>query len=613
MFTKNYVQNGLSVKVYGGDAKTLLAYNLPQVLIRNLAGFTISCLPQGNKEYYLFNQLQFANPQLHAQVAGEPPNSSINAPFQKFYWVHVPGNFHQSDNVFYGLYSYTVTPRYFDDKGILQSIDKSLSVSVSIQVAPFTKGVVELGFTRGFVQSQAFAHHFGSKAPFKPAGKALKFDTGTVAGKNDAGVSFTFLDEYKWSGFTARDKIFSIVNEVLNNNLLKLDVFAYDLNEPDVVSILLQLASQGRIRIILDDATLHHDGTRTLPEDQFEDLFSKSAKGASAIKRGKFGRFSHDKIFIVYNDKDPVKILLGSTNFSVTGMYVNSNHVVIFNDVTVAQTYAAVFEESWNDNVSMTFSHSSFATQVFSFGSGNVPKTNITFSPHQPTFALSNLKTISDRITAEKSSVLFAVMALVPGSGPILQALEDIHTNQNIFSYGISDSPGNGIALYKPGDPLGVLVSGKPGQTKLPPPFSQEEPVPGLGHQIHHKFVICDFNGPDAVTYCGSSNLAQGGEAANGDNLLAIYDQDISTAFAIEAFALVDHFNFRDKFGSNNNPGANPGKDIEATTAITTTIDTGKVAADSEIKPMTLEQDDLWTKNYYDESDTHCKERILLS
>jgi hypothetical protein len=417
----------------------------------------------------------------------------------------------------------------------------------------------------------------------------LQFDTGAAAGKNDAGASFTFLDEYTWSGFTAREKIFSILDEVAMDTTLKVDVFAYDLNEPDVVNLLLQFAKEGRIRIILDNASLHHDSTGNMPEDQFEDLFNKEAKGDAAIKRGKFGRFSHDKIVVVYKNNAAVKVLLGSTNFSVTGMYVNSNHVVIFNDEIVAQTYADVFQESWNDDVAMAFKNSSLATRVFSFGSADVPKTNITFSPHTPTFALSNLKNISDRITAEKSSVLFAVMALVPGTGPILQALEDIHTNQDIFSYGISDSPGNGIALYKPGDPNGVLVSGKPGQTKLPPPFDQEEPIKGLGHQIHHKFVICNFNGPDAVTYCGSSNLAQGGEAANGDNLLAICDQDISTVFAIEAFAMVDHFNFRDKFGANGTTSV-PG-----------------------FKPMTLEEDDAWTKQYYDTTDTHCKERILLS
>jgi hypothetical protein len=212
---------------------------------------------------------------------------------------------------------------------------------------------------------------------------------------------------------------------------------------------------------------------------------------------------------------------------------------------------------------------------------------------------------ISDRITAEQSSVLFAVMALVPGTGPVLQALEEIHTNQNIFSYGISDSPGGGITLYKPGNPDGILVSGKPGTTNLPPPFDQEEPILGLGHQIHHKFVICNFNGSAPVTYCGSSNLAEGGEAANGDNLLSIYDQDISTVFAIEAFALVDHFNFLDKYGSGSTPSTPPSD--EKTESL------GKATPAPASSPMTLEQDDLWTKPYYNATDTHCKERILLA
>jgi hypothetical protein len=612
MYVKNSTPSGFSVKTYRGDAKTMLAFDIPEKQTANLAGFTISCKPEGNPEYYLFNYLQFADPAIHAQIKGEPSNSSVNAPFQKFYWVHVPGNYHQGENVFYGPYTYTVTPRYFNDKGILQPIDTALSVSVKIQLAPFSNGAVELGFTRGFVQSQAFVHHFGYKAPFKPAGKDLQFDTKAIAGTNKVGNSFSFLDEYVWSGFTARDRIFSVLNEVANDTSLKLDVFAYDLNEPDVVAILLKLCQEGRIRIILDNASLHHDSTGTLAEDQFEKLFAEQSKGTAALKRGKFGRFSHDKIFIVYKDTTAQKVLLGSTNFSVTGMYVNSNHVVIIKDNTVAQTYASVFQESWNDGVKMTFSHSTWASKVYSFRSEGVPETEITFSPHEPIFALSNLKAIADRITAEKSSVLFAVMAIVPGTGPILQALEEIHTKQDIFSYGISDSPGNGIALYKPGNPTGVLVSGKPGQTKLPPPFDKEEPIPGLGHQIHHKFVICDFNGSNPVTYCGSSNLAQGGEAANGDNLLAIYDQDISTAFAIEAFSMVDHFNFRDKFGVSNNP-AIEGKTVGKKTSKPVHDSTPETDPVSGRKPMSLQQNDTWTKNYYVENDAHCKERGLLA
>lgn len=63
------------------------------------------------------------------------------------------------------------------------------------------------------------------------------------------------------------------------------------------------------------------------------------------------------------------------------------------------------------------------------------------------------------------------------------------------------------------------------------------------------------MNGSDPAVYCGSSNLASGGEAENGDNLLEIHDADVATAFAIEALGLVDHYNFLDRM-------ANPKKSV---------------------------------------------------
>jgi len=56
-----------------------------------------------------------------------------------------------------------------------------------------------------------------------------------------------------------------------------------------------------------------------------------------------------------------------------------------------------------------------------------------------------------------------------------------------LLSYGISDAPG-GIYLYTPRRRTGVLVTGKPAKTKLPPPFDQVPGI-GVGHQIHHKFA----------------------------------------------------------------------------------------------------------------------------
>jgi len=52
--------------------------------------------------------------------------------------------------------------------------------------------------------------------------------------------------------------------------------------------------------------------------------------------------------------------------------------------------------------------------------------------------------------------------------------------------------------------------------------------------------------------------LAVQGETDNGDNLLEIRDEDVVTAFAIEAVALVDHFDFLDRSAAPNEKKATP-------------------------------------------------------
>lgn len=593
--------HGFSVKAYQGDCKTLLAFDLTQPQSKNLAGFTLQCRPGTGDAYYLYNFLRFADPSKHVQDAAQSSNSSLNAPIHKFRWVHVPGSVHQGTEPFFGPYTYTVTPRYFGASGSLQAIDPSLSVSVKIKVGPFAKGKIATGFTRGFVQSQAFVHHFGPQARFRPPGKDLLFDTAQLAGKNSAGETYTFAEEYEWLGFSARDRIFALLDAVLANPKLTLDVFAYDLNEVGVMTALLKLAAQGRVRVILDDAALHHNPKAPKPEDQFEQQFNAVAKSPAALLRGHFGRYAHDKVFIVSNAAGPRQVLTGSTNFSITGLYVNSNHVLVFNDARVAAAYAEVFAAAWADGASMQFAKTPAAARTYSFSGAGVAPTDLTFSPHLAPFAAQTLDAMAARITAEQQakdgSVLFAVMGLATGTGPVLPALQALHADEDIFSYGISDTP-DGIFLYTPRRKTGVLVSGKPTKTKLPPPFDQV-PGLGLGHQVHHKFVVCGFNGPDPVVYCGSSNLALAGEQVNGDNLLAIRDRDIATVFAIEALALVDHFDFLDRSAAS----------AKAAPADVLSASRQQQAADAG---WFLSTTDRWARPYYDSNDLHCVDRELF-
>jgi PLD-like domain len=599
-----------TLRAYVGDAKTLLAFNYPtRDDAKNLAGFTIQVKPGSGEPYYLHNMLRFKTPADHAQDPLEPPNSTINAPIHKFRWVHVPGVVHQGLTPYYGKYRYTVTPRFFDEQRSLEPADPKLAATVQVDVRPFKKGRLAVGFTRGFVQSQAFVNHFGRKALISPKKRDLLFDTAQQSGQNAAGQAYTYQDEYEWLGFTARARIFEILDEVAAKKSLRLDVFAYDFNEPDIAAALLKLAPGRRVRVILDNAALHHNTKKPKLEDEFETQFRAAAKDADAqIRRGKFGRYAHDKIFVVRNKNGALRVLTGSTNFSVTGIYVNSNHVLVYNDRAVASKYAELFDEAWKDKVAAkAFRAAAIATQPARFASATVPATEISFAPHAKQFAEQTLDALVARVQKEgektdgKGSVLFACMDLASGSGPVYPALRALHAQQNIFSYGISDSPG-GIHLYAPRNRNGVLVTGKPTATKLPPPFNQVPGV-GLGHQVHHKFVVCAFNGSDPTVYCGSSNLALGGETANGDNLLCIRDGDVAIAFAIEALALVDHFDFLDHYAAKTG-------DKAAAHGAAPPASKQNAAEQAE---WFLGVTDRWVNPYYDDDDLHSVDRRLFA
>src|SRR6516162_936856 len=190
------------------------------------------------------------------------------------------------------------------------------------------------------------------------------------------------------------------------NKAQVIDAFAYDLNETDILQLLLKLAKQGRIRLILDNSKDHHDKQNSKPEDQFARLFTKAAGSKKLLQRGKFGRYAHDKVIVVYNDKarkTPLKVLTGSTNFSATGLYVNSNHVLVYDDREVAGWYASIFAEVWQTAVALKpFVKSSWSLKTFSSSTKAVPKTDFTFAPHDSATTGKVLKTVTDRIAVEE-------------------------------------------------------------------------------------------------------------------------------------------------------------------------------------------------------------------
>ena len=561
---------------------TMLCFDLAEAKTKNCVGFSIQCVTPGNKSFFLYNRLAFDKPltrSADAEKLADASTPSNKAPFQKFRWLHVPTSSFDAKEEF-GDYTYRVTPRYMtNDK--LASLDANHTVEIQMTVEPFKKGRFKVGFTRGFMISQAYARRFGNDTSIRPDGKELLFDAAEPSGtypkelKPVGGKKYSYNDQYEWMGWQAHDLLFATLDEITADPTTTVDIFAYDLDEPNFAKKLLTLAASGRIRMILDNSASHVSANgKDSPEDIFEKEFKNAAAANAAIVRGRYSRQAHQKTFIIKKNNNPVKVLTGSTNFAINGLYINANHVITIDSKAIAATYQRIFDESLAyfsaaDKPRLTkLTAQELFRKEFRFKERAVPELAISFAPHDKSSAESILNHMNDAIENANESVLFAVMGLESNtSGPIVATLREIHKDPDIFSYGITDKY-DGIVVFKPASKRGKLVLTKRLQKNLPKPFNRE--IGTAAHKIHHKFVVRDFKSSDAVVYCGSSNLALLGEQQNGDNLLAIFDKDVATAFAIEAIRLIDHFHFRASLADANAQ-----------------------------EPMVLAKNDGWLKDYY--------------
>ena len=88
----------------------------------------------------------------------------------------------------------------------------------------------------------------------------------------------------------------------------------------------------------------------------------------------------------------------------------------------------------------------------------------------------------------------------------------------------------------------------EPLDADVPEPF-RSEPTglvdDKLGTRMHHKFIVLDFDKPEARVYLGSYNMSLAADTKNGENLLLIRDPRVATSYMVEALRIIDHYEFR--------------------------------------------------------------------
>jgi phosphatidylserine/phosphatidylglycerophosphate/cardiolipin synthase-like enzyme len=515
---------GLQLAGYAGANCSLIAMSVPEDQTDNLAGFAIWRRRDGEAEQALVNRLNFNDPVTGAKSPGDgEPTSSEQAPFQKFRWVDVPPD---------GLdkaTTYRVRAMYFSGAG--KSLRPGAEARVTVAPVNQIHSQFHAAFTRGYISSQAYAEKFHN-ADIRPKGaKTPDFDTKP------------YQPQYQWLGAGARQALFDFLADCRNDKQCKVDVFAYDLDEPDVVAAICEFGKEKRLRAVLDNASLH---TGTAPEVRAAQMI-KDAAGSDNVVQGHFSRFQHNKVFLKRSAAGgPQRVLFGSMNFSVRGLYVQSNNIIVADDPNTAKYFAAAFDNAFQNRTSTTkFTHDQIAGQYNTISDADtsaLPKAKVALSPHaDPSISLAPATT---RVRAAKSSVFYAVMQPT-GGGNLLSSLRTIAANPTVFSYGTVETS-KGLAVQRGDGAMGDVASFAYLKSKVPYPFNTEfDPGPGI--HIHDKFLVIDFNGDNPAVFTGSSNLAEGGEKANGDSLIMIEDKVLAEIYAIEALKMFDHYSFRDK------------------------------------------------------------------
>src|SRR5580700_784071 len=569
---------GLHVVIYPGDNKILIAMSLDDSAVndtdKNLAGFAIWRTDAGKPEAVLPNRISFTDG-VNNQTTAETQEwtGSDKAPFQKFRWVDVP------EDGFDAPLTYRVQVLYFAGKGFATKAGPEVTIKAEPVKQLHTK--FRPAFTRGYIASQAYADKFQNK-DIRPAGpKKPDFDTKP------------FEAQYAWLGADARVALFDFIADCEKDTTAKVNVFAYDLDEPDVIAAICRMGKQGRLRAILDDAPLHSkpgkSGAMPIEIDAAKMIIA--AAGAGNVRQGHFNRYQHNKVFIKRDSAgNAQRVIFGSMNFSVRGIYVQANNVVVVDDPNVAGMFAKAFDDAFQNNVKAAPFQADPISKGYMVCSATdtaaLPKFSLALSPHQD-FSVS-LGPMSDRIRKAASSVLFAVMEPT-GGGPVLTSLRQIAAVPTVFSYGTVET-NKGLAVQSPDGEMGIMTSFAALTKNVPEPFKKETDG-GMGMHIHDKFVVVDFNGANPAVFTGSSNLAAGGEEANGDSLAMIEDAAIANMYAIEAIATFDHFHFR-----------------KVMQTVTSTNALGLWYPGKPNAPPTP-----WWTSYYDSKDIHMRDRLLFA
>ncbi|HEX6775088.1 MAG TPA: phospholipase D-like domain-containing protein [Methylomirabilota bacterium] len=479
-------------------------------------------------------------------------------PIQKFYWKDVYARL-VAEKTGERAFRYKVVP-LAGEPGSLAPMHIPQVISNEVEISARVSDTMHAYFNRGLISTQSISRALQGKPSKKGLLVRIVNPTDTLRASLSGDMVEALTD------FVARAKSGG-----------KLYAALYELHDEELVPLLEKAGK--KLSIVLSNAMeqeVRPVGEPKVEVDGNQDARDRLTKTASAMfsRLLPTNQIGHNK-FVVYVDKTghPRAVLLGSTNWTPTGLCAQTNNTIVLDNAKAAQRYLDYWKRLKTDTQQAETDPKALqgsALRTWDGGSKDISlgadgKLTSWFSPNTPKLRSSSTKNekrppdmadVVKAIEGAKRAVLFLVF--YPGSPNVAQWAADAQrANKDLFVRGCVTNPSASESFYyelhgitPPKDGKGkqdsrVIAADALDEKSAPAGWLKEILNAGFAI-IHDKVVVIDPFSDDCVVITGSHNLGHKASFNNDENLVIIRgNRKLAAAYASHVLDVYDHFAWR--------------------------------------------------------------------
>ena len=501
----------------------------------------------------------------HAVFKGytiQPRQTSEEFPVQKFYWKDPYARL-VAEKTGMRRFRYKVVPLEGAPGHLKPMTNLPYITSNEVEISAQISKTISAYFNRGLISTQRVTRAFKGK-PEKGSLLAMVADPQNSLRASLSGdmveALVGFIDRAKSSG-----KIFAAL---------------YELGDEELIEKLEALGD--RLHIVLSNAvtTLKTAAGTTKKSDGNQDARDrlKHTAGEEHNRIMPANHIGHNK-FLVYVDKNgkAEAVLLGSTNWTSTGLCTQTNNTLVIEDSKLAERYLAYWNQLAADTDaahgdSKKLQGAKLRTwdakgQTLKLDAGSLESW---FSPNTPHARgrktkdekrPPDMEAVVERIDGAKHAILFLVF--YPGTPSIANwSALALRENKDLFVRGCvtNKSASEGFYYELKGTTPPKKVKGAKTPRQQDPRVIGAEAFDGkvipIGWQkeilaagfaiIHDKILVIDPFSDNCVVVTGSHNLGHKASFDNDENLVIVEgNKQLAMAYATHVLDVYDHFSWR--------------------------------------------------------------------